>query len=93
MVTQPVLTPTDRDAILARAVIGVLYQRDPATGLWSFTVANPSILGGGCRSLEEAERRAAQAVAYALTRCNPSANALDGVLRAFDVDIRPLEAH
>ena len=74
-------------------MIGVLYERDPDSGLWSFRVANPSILGGACRSLEEAERRAAEAVAYALTRCNPPPHEHDGVLGALDVDIRAPEAN
>jgi len=82
----------DRDAVLARARIDVLFVRDGDDGLWHFCVGNPAILGGACRSREEAERRAAEAIAHALTVGRPHRSDDENAESvAFEVDIRLAE--
>jgi hypothetical protein len=79
----------ERDAVLARAAVCVRYLHDRDSGLWHFAVGNPAILGGACRSREEAERRAAEAIARALTTGRPHAcGDEDGDVGGFEVDIR-----
>lgn len=89
--------PTDHraagtGAVLARARIDVLLVRDADDGLWHFCVGNPAILGGACRSREEAERRAAEAIAHALTVGRPHRSDDENVETiGFEVDIRLAE--
>ena len=91
-----ILTPTPQTAsqsgpVLATAAIRVHYVRDADDGLWHFCVGNPAILGGACRSREEAERRAAEAIARALSTGHPhrcGGEEEGGEMGGFEVDIR-----
>jgi len=58
------LTGTARTA----AEIPVRYFHDRTTGMWGFAIQNPSILGGGYSSRDEAESGAIEAVVRCLSR-------------------------
>ena len=45
----------------------VEYYFDPGSKNWGFTVDDPSIIGGGDATREEAERHAAKVIAQSLT--------------------------
>ncbi|HZU16617.1 MAG TPA: hypothetical protein VFD01_08500 [Candidatus Dormibacteraeota bacterium] len=48
------------------ARIPVRFRHDGELGTWHFQVADPIVVGGGQRTLEEAKRAAAEAIAFAL---------------------------
>lgn len=72
----------------ATAELVVRYFREPQSGLWGFAVESPAILGGGCRTREEAEQYAVEAVVRSLRHCPTSPTSGDDI-GYLHVEVRP----
>lgn len=74
---------------MATTLVPVEVYHDPEVGTWHFHIANPSVVGGGQATKEEAVKAAAEALAFALEPDGEPVADLDGVIELLEVMVRP----